>query len=179
MPPAPATFVQLCRTNNITTVPANQRLRFLRDTATLMSEGLSAKSLAERCAALSWARDSLQNFVDPDTWPTLLTPALSAYLQGLYTIPPHKGAPPVPSNLRGLADIITLYSPDDGAANAANPPQPPQDGININRQDGNAGNAATPQQPPQQTQSSGGSGAPNPTANSGKRKWLMHDDLLA
>ncbi len=73
----------------------------------------------ERCASLSWARDSLQNSVNPDTWPTLLTPALSAYLQGLYTILPHKGAQPAPSNLRRLADIITLYSPDDGAANAA------------------------------------------------------------
>jgi hypothetical protein len=179
MPPAPATFVQLCRTNNIAAVPANQRLQFLRDAATLASEGLSAKSLTERCAALSWARDSLQNSVDPDTWPTLLTPALSAYLQGLYTIPPHKGALPAPSNLRRLADIIILYSPDDSAANAATPPQPPQDGININRQDGNASNAAPPPQPPPQNQSSGGSNAPNPSTNSGKRKWLMHDDLLA
>ena len=98
MSPAPTTFVQLCRTNNIAAVSANQRLQFLRDAATLASEGLSAKSLTERCAALSWARDSLQNSVDPDTWPTLLTPALYAYLQGLYTIPPYKGAPPTPSN---------------------------------------------------------------------------------
>ena len=133
MPPAPATFVQLCRTNNIVAVPANQRQQFLRDAATLQSEGLPAKSLAERCAALSWARDSLQNSVDPDTWPTLLTPALSAYLQGLYTILQHKEAQPAPSNLRRLVDIITLYSPDDSAANAANPPQPPQAGINIVR----------------------------------------------
>ena len=55
---------------------ANQRLQFPRDAATLASEGLSAKSLTERCAALPWARDSLQNSADPDTWPTLLTPAL-------------------------------------------------------------------------------------------------------
>ena len=110
MPPAPETFVQLCRTNNIAAVPANQRLRFIRDAATLMSKGLPAKCLAKRCAALSWARDYLQNSLDPNTWPTLLTPALSAYLQGMYTIPPHKGARPAPSNLRRPADIITLYS---------------------------------------------------------------------
>jgi hypothetical protein len=142
MPPAQTTFVQLCRTNNIAAVPANQRLQFLRDAATLASEGLSAKSLAERCAALSLARDSLQNSVDPDTWPTILTPALYPYLQGLYTIPPYKGAPPTPSNERRLADIITSFTPADGAANAANAQQPPQDGININRQDGNANNIA-------------------------------------
>ena len=132
MPPAPTTFVQLCRANNIAAVPANQRLQFLRDAATLASEGLSAKSLTERCAALSWARDSLQNSTDPDTWPTLLTPALYAYLQGLYTVPPYKGAPPTPSNERRLADIITLFTPADGAANAANAQQqqPPPDGIN-------------------------------------------------
>ena len=178
-PPAPTTFVQLCRTNNIAAVSANQRLQFLRDAATLASEGLSAKSLTERCAALSWARDSLQNSVDPDTWPTLLTPALYAYLQGLYTVPPYKGAPPTPSNERRLADIITLFTPADGAANAANAQQPPQDGININRQDGNANNAAPPPPPNPQNQTSSTSGAPHPSPTGGKRKWLMYDDLLS
>ena len=180
MPPAPTTFVQLCRANNIAAVPANQRLQFLRDAATLASEGLSAKSLTERCAALSWARDSLQNSTDPDTWPTLLTPALYAYLQGLYTVPPYKGAPPTPSNERRLADIITLFTPADGAANAANAQQqqPPQDGININRQDGNANNAAPPPPPPPQTKTSTNIGAPHPSPSGGKRKWLMHDELV-
>ena len=170
MPPAPATFLQLCRTNNIAVVPANQRLQFLRDAATLTSDGLSAKSLTERCAALSWARDSLQNSVDPDTWPTLLTPALYPYLQGLYTIPPYKGAPPTPSNERRLADIITLFTPADGAANAANAQQPPQAGINIIQQDGNANNADPPPPPSQQNLTSSSSGAPQPSPNGGKRK---------
>ena len=178
-PPAPTTFVQLCRTNNIAAVSANQRLQFLRDAATLASEGLTAKSLTERCAALSWARDSLQNSVDPDTWPTLLTPALYSYLHGLYTVPPYKGAPPTPSNERRLADIITLFTPADGAANAANAQQPPQDGININRQDGNANNAAPPPPPNPQNQTSSTSGAPHPSPSGGKRKWLMYDDLLS
>ena len=122
MPPAPTTFVQLCRTNNIAAVPANQRLQFLRDAATLASEGLSAKSLTERCAALSWARDSLQNSVDPDTWPTLLTPALYAYLQGLYTIPPYKGAPPKRSQRRP-----TLHNP------SSRPPRPLQPFLRYHR----------------------------------------------
>jgi hypothetical protein len=179
MSPAPTTFVQLCRTNNIAAVSANQRLQFLRDAATLASEGLSAKSLTERCAALSWARDSLQNSVDPDTWPTLLPPALYAYLQGLYTVPPYKGAPPTPSNERRLADIITLFTPADGAANAANAQQPPQDGININRQDGNANNAAPPPPPIPENTTSSSSGAPHPSPTGGKRKWLMYDELLS
>ena len=106
MPAANATFVQLCRAANIALVPANQRLPVLRDAAITSLDGLSAKQLAERCAALSWARDSTQNSVDPDTWPTLLTPALAAYLQGLYVLPPHKGNQPAPSLLRRLADII-------------------------------------------------------------------------
>jgi hypothetical protein len=72
-----------------------------------------------------------------------------------------------------------LYTPEDGAANAANSQQPPQDGININRQDGNANNAAPPPPPKPQNQNSGGSSAPNPSPTGGKRKWLMHDDLLA
>ena len=178
-PPAPTTFVQLCRTNNIAAVSANQRLQFLRDAATLASEGLSAKSLTERCAALSWARDSLQNSVDPDTWPTLLAPALYAYLQGLYTVPPYKGAPPTPSNARRLADIITLFTSADGAANAANAQPAPQDGINVNRQDGNANNAAPPPPPNPQNKTSSSSGAPHPSPTGGKRKWLMYDELLS
>ena len=88
---------KLCRTANIALVPANQRLQFLRDAAVTSLDGLSAKQLAERCAALSWARDSAQNSIDPDTWPTLLSPALSAYLRGLYVLPPHKGNQPAPS----------------------------------------------------------------------------------
>ena len=78
MPAANATFVQLCRTANIAPVPANQRLQFLRDAAVTSLDGLSAKQLAERCASPSWARDSIQNSVDPDTWRALLSPALSA-----------------------------------------------------------------------------------------------------
>ena len=106
MPAANTTFVQLCRVANIAPVPANQRLQVLRDAAITSLDGLSAKQLTERCAALSWARDSIQNSVDPDTWPALLSPALSAYLQGLYVLPPHKGTQPAPSLLRRLADMI-------------------------------------------------------------------------
>jgi hypothetical protein len=178
MPAANATFVQLCRTANIDPVPPNQRLQFLRDAAVTSIDGLSAKQLAERCAALSWARDSLQNSVDPDTWPTLLTPALAAYLQGLYVLPPHKGNRPAPSLPRRLADFIAQFTPDDGAAH----PQPnPADGINIGRPDGHGdGQPQPPPQPPPSPSSGATNGGPSSTPpHSGKRKWLMHDELLA
>ena len=125
MPAANPTFVQLCRNANIAPVPPNQRLQFLRDSAVTSTDGLSAKQLAERCAALSWARDSLQNSVDPDTWPTLLTPALDAYLQGLYILPPHKGARPAPSLPRRLADIIAQYTTDNHSPRHNRPPRLP------------------------------------------------------
>ena len=123
MPAANTTFVQLCSVGNIPSVPANQRLQVLQDAAITSLSGLSAKQLTERCAALSWARDSIQNSVDPDTWPALLSPALSAYLQGLYLLPPHKGTQPAPSLHRRLAEVIALYTLEDGAANP--PPNPP------------------------------------------------------
>ena len=189
MPAASTTFVQLCRVANITTVPANQRLQVLQDAAITSLDGLSAKQLAERCAALSWARDSLQNSVDPDTWPALLSPALSAYLQGLYVLPPHKGTQPAPSLHRRLANMVAQYTPEDGVAN---PPANPPDGINIGRPDGH-GDGAAPQQPqqqqPQQQQQppthlpapTGGTcgGPTSQSPQTGKRKWMMHDELLA
>ena len=178
MPAANPTFVQLCRTANIAPVPPNQRLQFLRDSAVTSIDGLSAKQLAERCAALSWARDSLQNSVDPDTWPTLLTPALDAYLHGLYVLPPHKGAQPAPSLPRRLADIIAQYTPDDGAVI---PQHIPSDGIDTGRPDGHdsAQPQAPPQPPPSPSTGATSGGAPSTPTHSGKRKWLMHDELLA
>ena len=188
MPPATSNFVQICRAGNIPPVPANQRLQFLQDAAISSIHDLTAKQLAERCAALSWARESIQNAVDPDTWPAVLSPALSAYLQGLYVLPPHKGNQPAPSPLRRLADMIAQYTPEDVAVV---PPANPPDGINIGRLDGHGDRAPQPlqqQSPPQlrpapahPSTCPGGApgGAPSQSPQSGKRKWMMHDELLA
>ena len=139
MPPAQTYFIQVCRTAKIPATASAQRLQFLHDAGIAASDGLSSKLLAERCAALTWARDSFHNDVNPDSWPTLLNPALLASLQGLYVLPPHKGAAPqaAPSSLRRLANIIITYTPNDPAAAAPQPPpQPDQsDGLNVTRPD--------------------------------------------
>ena len=134
--------------------------------------------LAERCAALAWARDSLQNDVDPETWSTLLTPALLAYLQGLYVLPPHKGTAPPPSNVQRLADIIITYTPDDPAAAVSQAPHPQAQpnqagGINISRPDGQGAGASSAPLPPTPPNTNGGA-----VTSTGKRKWMMHDELL-
>ena len=179
MPPAPPSFVQLCRSAKIAPTAPAQRLQFLKDAGIPAPEGLGAKPLAERCAALAWARDSLQNDVDPETWSTLLTPALLQYLQGLYVLPPHKGTAPPPSNVRRLADIIITYTPDDPAAAAPQAPQPQAQpnqagGINTTRPDGQgAGASSAPPPPPTPPNPHGGA-----ITSPGKRKWMMHDELL-
>jgi hypothetical protein len=147
-PPPNSTFVQICRSAKITTVVAAQRLSFLRDAGLPTSDQTSAKILAERCAAIAWARDSLANSEDPDSWSTALPAAQLAHLQSLHVLPPYRGAAPLPSNLRRLADVIATYTPIDPAAAAAPPPpQPAADGINIARPDGQGGAAPPPPQP--------------------------------
>ncbi len=94
-------------------------------------------------------------------------------------LPPHKGAAPPPSNLRRLADIIITYTPDDPAAAAPQAPQPqPQPnqagGINISRPDGQGAGASSAPPPPHSPNTSGGA-----NTSPGKRKWLIHDELLA
>ena len=170
MPPAPPSFVQLCRSAKIAATAPAQRLQFLKDAGIPAPEALGAKLLAERCAALAWARDSLQNDVDPETWSTLLTPALLTYLQGLYVLPPHKGTAPPPSNVRRLADIIITYTPDDPAAAAAQAPQAQAQqnqagGINTSRPDGQGAGASSAPPPPPPPNTSGGASPHQASAN--------------
>ena len=124
MPPTPA-FLNLCSAAKID-VPKTIALRvqFLNDGGIPATNALPTKQLGEQSAALAWARNSLANNVDPDTWPTVLPPNLLATLQALYALPPVRGPPPAPSDLRRLADVILLYDPN-GAAPAAPPPPPP------------------------------------------------------
>ncbi len=126
MPPQPTTLLRGARKikasfNSVEAPrsrpsPRPNDLKFLHDAGVPASDGLASKILAERCAAPQWARDSLLGAVDPDTWLTLLTPALLAILQGLYALPPHKGSAPAASIFRRLADVITTYTPDVLAA---------------------------------------------------------------
>ena len=136
----PVNFVHMCKAAKIALPVAGARLTFLSDAGAIPSVAIARD--AERCAALAWARDSLTNNVDPETWPATLEAALTNTLMSLYALPPYKGPLPIPSNARRLADVIILYKP--GAAppnNAPPPPQPPADGIDIHRGAGAPGGA--------------------------------------
>ncbi len=95
---APSTFIGLCRTASIA-VPANAALRtqFLMDAGSAASLSPADKTLNESAAALAWARDSLSNGIDPDTWPASIPAMLHPILLGLYALPPARAAvPPAP-----------------------------------------------------------------------------------
>ena len=153
---APSTFVGLCRSANIA-VPATPalRLQLLVAAGSAASKSAPGKPITESAAALAWARASLSNGVDPDTWPTALPTALHPVLQGLYALPPARPAvPPAPpaSDFQRLADMIALWDPAAPglgaaaagiapAAAAAAPPAgaggaPPAGGINAPRHRG-------------------------------------------
>jgi hypothetical protein len=112
---APTTFTGLCRSASIA-VPATPalRLQLLVDAGSAASSSPAGKPLNESAAALAWARDSLSNGIDPDTWPTTVPAALHPTLQGLYVLPPARAAvpPAAPaSDFRRLADMIALNDP--------------------------------------------------------------------
>ena len=177
----PVNFVNLCKAAKIALPVAGARLTFLSDAGAIPSVAIARD--AERCAALAWARDSLTNNVDPETWQATLEAALTNTLMSLYALPPYKGPLPIPSNARRLADVIILYTP--GAAppnNAPPPPQPPADGIDINRGAGAPGGApqAADSGLPNPADGASGTGVPQGSARSSppsKRKWLLHAEL--
>ena len=107
---APTTFVGLCKSANIA-VPNTPALRtqFLMDGGSAASLSPAGKTLNESAAALAWARDSLSNGVDPNTWPAAVPATLHPFLLGLYALPPARATvPPAPpaSDFRRLADMV-------------------------------------------------------------------------
>jgi hypothetical protein len=70
-----------------TAVLANAALRtqFLMDAGSAASLSPAGKTLNESAAVLAWARDSLSNGIDPDTWPASLPATLHPILLGLYS----------------------------------------------------------------------------------------------
>ena len=81
---APTTFVGLCRSASIA-VPATPALlvQFLVDAGSAASSSPAGKALNESAAALAWARDSLSNGINPDTWPATVPATLHPPLLGL------------------------------------------------------------------------------------------------
>ena len=178
MPPA-NTFVKLCNEAKIAVPATAARDSFLSD-AGILASAFPASKFPEKCAALSWARGSIAKKVDPVTWSTSLSDTMQQTLLSLYALPPYKGAPPAPHDLRRLAEVIALYSPAaDGADNAPPPPPPQPDGIDTSRPDGAGGSGGPAPQLgslPSPPLPSGAHGAGTPTLPL-KRKHLLHRDL--
>ena len=179
MPPVNFINIMMCKAAKIALPAAGACNTFLSAAGAIPSVAIARD--AERCAALAWARDSLINNVDPETWPTTLEAALINTLMSPYALPPYKGPLPIPSIARRLTDIIILYTP--GAAPPDNAPPPPQpDGINIDRGAGAPGGApqAAGSGLPNPADGASGTGAPQGSAHPSpptKRKWLLHAKL--
>ena len=197
MPPTPS-FSTLCTAAKID-VPRTIALRvqFLNEGGIPATNTQPSKQLGEQSAALAWARNSLANNVDPDTWTIVLPPNLLATLRALYALPPVKGPPPAPSDLRRLADVVTLYDPNGAAPPppASNvlapgappaPPPPGAGGINTIRPPDATG---APAQPGAAGAGAAGAGAAGAGAGAGSpaagttpslplaTKRLLHDEL--
>ncbi len=72
---APATFTNVCKSAKIAIPSPNYRAKYLADAGLQPAHNITIKELLERCATLAWARDSLANTIDPETWPTTLDPS--------------------------------------------------------------------------------------------------------
>ncbi len=113
--PAVSTFNKLCRDAHIDLPPALARAQLLSD-ARINAATIPANKIAERCATLLWARDSIAKDEDPDSWPTTLPISLMAVLMSLYALSPHKTQGPPPSEATQLADVIALHNPNVAGA---------------------------------------------------------------
>jgi hypothetical protein len=93
----PASFTKLCASAKISLPPSAQRVQFLLDAgipADSVNSTANLKELAERAAALSWARASLAADTDPDSWTTSLSANLLPVLASPYHLLPHRGPSP-------------------------------------------------------------------------------------
>ena len=179
MPPA-QTFVKFTRKEDIATPSADSRIEFL------MSAGISTASLSvgdviERCAALAWARQHIEDGDDPDEWAASLPDAMVATLLSLYVLPPHKGDDLPPSDAQRLASMIRLYDPGSSALDSP-APQSDSGSIDIGRPGGPTPSGNNTQgsggpNPPAPSPSAFGSASANPILLGTKRNWLMHKDL--
>jgi hypothetical protein len=83
--PAVSTSNKLCRAAHVDLPPALARVQLLSD-AGIIAATIPANKIAERCAALPWARDSIAKDEDPDSWPTMLPISLMTVLMSLYAL---------------------------------------------------------------------------------------------
>ena len=170
----PINFANMCKAAKIALPAAGARATFLNDSSAIPSVAITRD--AERCAALAWARDSLNNKVDPETWQTTFDAALTNTLMSLYALPPYKGPLPIPSNARRLTDVIILYTPGAAPPDTTPPPGRPSPTAPTSI----SGPVPRAAPPPRNGPDAGGTGTQQGSANPSppsKRTWLMHSDL--
>ena len=101
-------FVALCAALNIPVDGTKKKIEpFLRDAGVALPSNNSVSHLKEVAASLAWARNSISNGADPDSWINDVGPTGVALLQTLYPLPPASN--PGDSDSKRLARSITLY----------------------------------------------------------------------
>jgi hypothetical protein len=172
-------FVAVCGNANL---PLNGTkatyLKAFKESGAAIGPSLTPADLKERFGALTWVRHAVANAIDPVTWPAMLSTPLLDVLRSLYPIPPQRpDAPAGETDLHRLAHMVSLFLPVGLSAASANAtpalPTTPGGGINTSRPavpllaPATAPTAAPAPPPP----------PPSTSAPTGKKRWLMHDDL--
>ncbi len=157
-------------------------LKALKESGAAIGPSQTLPDIKERFAALTWVRHAVANAVDPVTWPATLSAPLLAVLRSLYLIPPQRlDAPDGETDLHRLAHMVALFLPAElstGTASATAPPTLPINpggGINTTRP------LVAQQTPALAPAASSALHPPSPSVINltvtGKKRWLMHDDL--
>jgi hypothetical protein len=172
-------FVAVCGNANLPlTGTKATHLKALKDSGVVLGPSQTPTDVKERFGALIWVRHAVANAIDPITWPAMLSAPLLAVLRSLYPIPPPRpNAPAGETDLHRLAHMVSLFLPDGlAAASSSSPPAPPTitgGGINTTRP------PAAPPAPAYALPAAPALPPPSsPVINlTGKKRWLMHDDL--
>jgi hypothetical protein len=105
---APQSFVALCAAPNIPVEGTKKKIEhFLRDAGVASPSNNSLSHLKDVAASVAWARNSISNGADPDSWINAVGPAGVALLQTLYPLPPTSN--PGDSESKRLARSMILY----------------------------------------------------------------------
>ncbi len=119
-------FVAVCANASLPLPSSKTRQQnFLKDSGVIMPASSSISEIKEQAASLVWVRHAVANNIPPDTWPSLLAPALLTDVCGLYPIPPAKScANPVETDPHWRARVVTLFMPDVLSVGPAPPSHP-------------------------------------------------------
>ena len=170
-------FVALCAALNIPVDGTKKKIEpFLREAGVALPSNNSVGHLKEVAASLAWARNSISNGADPDSWINDVGPTGVALLQTLYPLPPASN--PGDSDCKRLARSITLYMATGST------PAPPSPAPTQPLPTGAAINTARTSPPRAASATTPAPAAPvvivipSPSASPLKRKaQMMHDDL--